>query len=39
MNRKPTGISLLRFETVKLKTGVARSTLFKLVSTGESPSL
>ena len=37
MNSNPTGISLLRLETVKLKTGLARSTIYKLVSTGEFP--
>ena len=32
-----TGISLLRLEAVKLKTGLARSTLYKLISTGDFP--
>ena len=37
MNDNSTGISLLRLNAVKLKTGLARSTIYKLVSIGEFP--
>ena len=37
MNSNVTGISLLRLEAVKLKTGLARSTLYKLISAGDFP--
>ena len=37
MNDNFPGISLLRLNAVKLKTGLARSTLYKLVSSGDFP--